>query len=91
MNNIQSNIKLIISGGQNEPRDAIAGTAAALLTHPNTLDEVLQSGNWGQAFLEYARWMCPIGMSTRRISQGCEVLACDFKKDDRVFYVWCSQ
>ena len=30
MNNIQSNIKLVISGGQNEPRDAIAGTAAAL-------------------------------------------------------------
>ena len=47
MSNIQSNIKLVISGGQNEPRDAIAVTAAALLTHPNALDEVLQSGDWG--------------------------------------------
>ena len=47
MNNIQSNIKLVISGGQNEPRDAIAGTAAALLIHPNALDEVLRSGDWG--------------------------------------------
>ena len=85
MTNIQSNIKLVISGGQNEPRDAIAGTAAALLIHPNALDEVLQSGDWGQAFLEYARWMSPIGMSPRRISQDCEVLGYDFKKNDRVF------
>ena len=39
MNNIQLNIKLVISGGQNEPRDAIAGTAASLLTPPNALDK----------------------------------------------------
>ena len=43
MTNIQSNIKLVISG-----------TAVALLIHPNAVDEVLHSGNWGQAFLEYA-------------------------------------
>ena len=65
MTNIQSNIKLVISGGQNEPRDAIAGTAASLLIHPNALHKVLQSGDWGQAFLEYARLMSSIGMSPR--------------------------
>jgi len=32
--NTRANIKLMISGGQNEPRDAIAGTVWALLTHP---------------------------------------------------------
>ncbi len=31
---VRANIKLAISGGQNEPRDAIAGTVWALLTHP---------------------------------------------------------
>jgi cytochrome P450 len=31
---VRANVKLAISGGQNEPRDAIAGTAWALLTHP---------------------------------------------------------
>ena len=30
----RANIKLAISGGQNEPRDAISGTVWALLTHP---------------------------------------------------------
>ena len=32
---VRANIKLSISGGQNEPRDAIAGTVWALLTHPD--------------------------------------------------------
>ncbi len=34
---VRANIKLAISGGQNEPRDAIAGTLWALLTHPDQL------------------------------------------------------
>ena len=32
--NVRHNIKLTISGGQNEPRKAIAGCIWALLTHP---------------------------------------------------------
>jgi cytochrome P450 len=34
---VRANIKLTISGGQNEPRDAIAGAVWALLTHPDQL------------------------------------------------------
>jgi hypothetical protein len=34
---LRANVKLVISGGQNEPRDAIAGTAWALLAHPEAL------------------------------------------------------
>src|SRR6188768_1700652 len=37
IDSIRANIKLAISGGQNEPRDAIAGTVWALLTHPEQL------------------------------------------------------
>src|SRR6202035_3508376 len=37
MESVRANIKLAISGGQNEPRDAIAGTIWALLTHPEQL------------------------------------------------------
>jgi cytochrome P450 len=33
----RANVKLVISGGQNEPRDAIAGAAWALLSHPDAL------------------------------------------------------
>src|SRR5713101_5116584 len=35
MQSVRANIKLAISGGQNEPRDAISGTVWALLTHPD--------------------------------------------------------
>ena len=86
--NIQANIKLVISGGQNEPRDAIAGTAAAVLMHPDARSYLGQSGAWGQALMEYARWMSPIGMSPRQISGDCTVLGYDFKQNDRVFFMF---
>ena len=38
MESVRANIKLAISGGQNEPRDAIAGCIWALLTHPEQLE-----------------------------------------------------
>ena len=38
--NVRHNIKLTISGGQNEPRKAIAGTIWALLTHPEQFARV---------------------------------------------------
>ncbi|MGI9508382.1 MAG: cytochrome P450, partial [Geminicoccaceae bacterium] len=37
MDSLRANIKLAISGGQNEPRDAIAGAIWALLNHPDQL------------------------------------------------------
>src|SRR6201999_442143 len=50
MESIRANVKLAISGGQNEPRDAIAGTVWALLGHPDQL-ELLMAGSvpWIQA------------------------------------------
>ena len=51
MESIRANIKLAISGGQNEPRDAIAGAIWALLTHPEQL-ALVQDGKakWLDAF-----------------------------------------
>src|SRR5437016_3169368 len=70
MESVRANIKLAISGGQNEPRDAIAGTMWALLTHPDQLAQVAGGKiPWLQAFEEYARWISPIGMSPRRIAK----------------------
>ena len=67
---ISANVKLAISGGQNEPRDAIAGTIATLLQNPNQLEKIFNGEfNWLRAFEEYARWMSPIGMSPRRIAK----------------------
>jgi cytochrome P450 len=69
MQSVRANIKLAISGGQNEPRDAVAGCVWALLTHREQLELAL-SGKvpWLNVFEEYARWISPIGMSPRRIA-----------------------
>ena len=88
---ISANIKLAISGGQNEPRDAIAGTIATLLKNPQQLKEILDGEfNWLKAFEEYARWMSPIGMSPRRIAKDFCYKDFEFSENDRVFLMFGS-
>ncbi len=85
----RANIKLAISGGQNEPRDAIAGTAWALLSHPDQLAMIdAGTATWLQAFEEYARWISPIGMSPRRIAKPDTTCGVTFDVDDRVFFMF---
>jgi cytochrome P450 len=91
MDSIRANIKLIISGGQNEPRDAIAGTMAALLQNPGQLQQINDGkATYLEAFLEYARWMSPIGMSPRRVDRDCVVNDISFAKDSLVFLMFSS-
>ena len=88
---ISANIKLAISGGQNEPRDAIAGTIATLLKNPQQLKKILDGEfNWLKAFEEYARWMSPIGMSPRRIAKDFSYKDFEFSENDRVFLMFGS-
>jgi len=69
LESVRANIKLAISGGQNEPRDAISGTIWALLTHPDQFALVREGrAKWLDVFEEYARWIAPIGMSPRRVA-----------------------
>jgi cytochrome P450 len=91
MESVRANIKLAISGGQNEPRDAISGTVWALLTHPDQLADV-KSGRypWMQVFEEYARWISPIGMSPRRIARPWTIRDIDFEAEDRIFFMFGS-
>ena len=88
---VRANVKLAISGGQNEPRDAIAGCAWALLTHPQELAKI-KSGeaSWLQAFEEYARWISPIGMSPRRVAKPHSYRGIDFEPEDKVFLMFGS-
>ena len=86
---IRANIKLAISGGQNEPRDAIAGAAWALLTHPGQLARIHNGeATWQQAFEEYARWIAPIGMSPREVARTDMVNGVTFEPGDRVFFMF---
>ena len=88
---IRANIKLAISGGQNEPRDAIAGAIAALIEHPEQLQKALEGQvTWLQVFEEYARWMSPIGMSPRRIAKQYTLNGVTFEPDTRAFLMFGS-
>ena len=91
MDNLRANVKLAISGGQNEPRDAIAGSAYALLTNPEQL-ELVRSGKatWLEVFEEYARWMSPIGMSPRRIAKNFTWNDIEFEPESRAFFMFGS-
>ena len=87
----RANVKLTISGGQNEPRKAIAGTIWALLTHPDALQSITEGrATWMQAFDELTRWISPIGMSPRRVAKPWTVEGVDLEVDDRVFLMFGS-
>jgi cytochrome P450 len=89
MESVRANVKLAISGGQNEPRDMIAGAVWALLTHPEQKRRALAGEvTWLQAFEEYARWMAPIGMSPRRIAKRYAIGDIVLEPEDRVFLMF---
>jgi len=91
MDSVRANVKLAISGGQNEPRDAISGTVWALLTHPAQLQLVREGhAKWIDVFEEYTRWIAPIQMSPRRVAKPCSYGGVDFEPEERVFFMFGS-
>jgi cytochrome P450 len=91
IDSIRANVKLAISGGQNEPRDAISGSVWALLTHPEQLAWIAEGkAKWIDVFEEYARWIAPIGMSPRRVAKQWSYGGVDFEPEDRVFFMFGS-
>jgi cytochrome P450 len=89
--NVRHNIKLTISGGQNEPRKAITGCIWALLTHGQEFARVRDGEvTWLAVFEEFTRWISPIGMSPRRIVKAATVNGVEFAPDDRVFLMFGS-
>jgi cytochrome P450 len=86
-----ANVKLAISGGQNEVRDVIAGLIWALLTHPDQMERVQSGANtWLDAFEEFTRWISPVGMSPRRVAQAYELHGVTLQPEDRVFFMFGS-
>ncbi len=83
---IGANVKVIIGGGQNEPRDAIAGLLWALLSNPDQRAH-LEDGtvNYVSAFTEYARFVAPIQMIPRMVASKDTVGGVTFEVGDRVF------
>ena len=88
---LRANVKLAISGGQNEPRDAIAGIIWAVLQNSNILRD-LKAGNLSylQVFEEFTRWISPIGMSPRRVAKRYVHSDIKFETEDSVFFMFGS-
>lgn len=88
---VRANIKLAISGGQNEPRDVIAGIVWAMLSHRDQLELVLSGQvSWRQVFEEYCRWISPIGMTPRVVARDFEYNGVGLSKGDKVFFMYSS-
>ncbi|WP_189368496.1 cytochrome P450 [Tateyamaria omphalii] len=91
LNEIAGNVRVIIGGGQNEPRDAIAGTAWALLTCAKQRAQISQgAATWRDAFDEYVRLVAPIGMSPRRVARNGSACGIDFKEGELIFFMFGS-
>jgi cytochrome P450 len=88
---IRANVKLAISGGQNEPRDVIAGLGWAVLAHPE-IRAALATGQlgWLAAFEEYCRWIAPVAMSPRRVARAHDLHGVRLAPEDRVFLMFGS-
>jgi cytochrome P450 len=65
---IVANLRLVWTGGMNEPRDLITLTLYALLTHPDALAQVRAdpAALLPRAVEETTRWISPVGTSTRQ-------------------------
>ncbi|MFI5718946.1 cytochrome P450 [Nocardia sp. NPDC051750] len=73
LESVRANLKMTIGGGLNEPRDAIATTVWALLSHPAQLASVLAGQRWSDAFEESIRWVAPISMYPREVTRDTEL------------------
>ncbi|MEU4222805.1 cytochrome P450 [Nonomuraea sp. NPDC026600] len=88
---IQNNIKVIIGGGVNEPRDLFGVGALALLRRPELLARVQQDpAAWRRVFEEAARWISPIGMYPRQLVQDFEIAGTTLPAGSRVALVIAS-
>ncbi|WP_086749392.1 cytochrome P450 [Streptomyces scabiei] len=88
---IQNNIKVIIGGGVNEPRDVFGVGAQALLQRPEVLEKVLgDPASWKRVFEETARWISPIGMYPRQLTKDYEIAGVTLPAGSRVALVIAS-
>ena len=88
---IAGNVRVIIGGGQNEPRDAIAGAVWALLHHRDQHDAIRAGrASYQDAFAEYVRFVAPIAMSPRRVARRDTACGVTFEPDDLIFFMFGS-
>jgi len=89
---IVSNLRLVWSGGMNEPRDLITLTLYALLTHPTALAAVRADPAEfvPRAVDETARWISPVGTSTRQTTRPTKLAGVELEEGALVAAVLAS-
>lgn len=88
---VRGNVKVVIAGGINEPRDALLMSTYGLLTNPEQLADVFADGAlWKRVFEEAVRWVAPIGMYPRQVTKPVEVAGVELKPGDRLGLVVAS-
>jgi len=88
---IVSNIKIAIGGGINEPRDSIMTALYGLLTNPEQRDAVIKQPElFGQAFEESVRWVAPIQVSSRRVTDNTQIRGFDVPEGKVVMTIQAS-
>ncbi len=88
---IVSNIKIAIGGGINEPRDSIMTTLFGLLTNLDQRDAIIEKPElFGQAFEESVRWVAPIQVSSRRVTDNTQIRGFDIPKGKVVMTIQAS-
>jgi hypothetical protein len=82
---ICANVKLIIGGGLNEPRDGIGLTVWGLLNNPDQLEMVKQNPNLFPTAVEEAlRWVAPLGMYPREVAVDTTLGGVKLKKGEKI-------
>ncbi len=87
---IRANIKIAIGGGLNEPRDALLSILYGVLTNPDQRAYLLKEGAWGDAFDEGVRWVAPIQVSSRLVTEDTEIRGLPIAKGETVMTVQAS-
>jgi cytochrome P450 len=88
---ILANVKVVIGGGLNEPRDAIGIATYALLTHPEQRAAVsADPALWKRVFEEAIRWVSPIGMYPRQVTEPVVLAGVPLEPGDRIGVVVAS-
>lgn len=81
---IYANVKIAIGGGINEPRDALLTILYGLLTDPEQNEACQRDSMWDQAFEEGVRWVAPIQVSSRLVTEDTEIRGYEIKKGEVV-------
>ena len=82
---IRANVKVIIGGGINEPRDAVCTAIYSLLANPEQMQLIKNRPSprlWENLFEETVRFCAPIGMAPRRVAEDIELDGFLLKKND---------